>query len=436
MSIPTKPTTKPLAEAPRHGTRRAVLASGCGNLLESYDVLVYGYLAVVISHLFFPTGDDATALLATFATFAIGFLARPIGTLIFGHIGDKYGRKLALVISVMGMAVLTVSIGFLPTYEQVGWIAPALLVLLRFFQGLAFAGEWAGAASLLVEFAPKGKRGLFGSFQQFSVVAGFLLASGVVLGLNDLLTPEQMEAFGWRIPFFIGALTGLAALLLRFGMDDTPAFLKEVKQGTAVESPIRTALTTQMPAILKGFGFTIIWAVGYFFFLTYIPTYLTAVAEVDPGLARSSNFVGLVVLLLFIVPFGSLSDRTGRKPILVAATLAIAVLSFPVLIMLNSGSVAMVYAGQVLIALALSAFAGPGVSAIAEFFPTNVRYSAMGIGYNFSVMAFGGTAPLIATAMVQGTGDPLSAAWIPLVAALVSLGVVVSMRDRSGEELR
>lgn len=412
---------------------RAVIAGSFGNLMENYDNLVYAYSAFWISQLFFPAAEGASGVLLTFAVFAVGFFARPLGTVVFGHYGDKAGRKAALVASVALMGVTTVLMGLLPTYSSIGIAAPILLVVLRLLQGFAVAGEWSGSAAMLVEYAPHNKRGFFGSFNQVSTGAGFLLAAAVVTLNSAIFDKETMLAWGWRVPFLLGVITAIAALILRMGLEDTPSFRGEVASGTVVKNPVMVALKTQFPAIIKGFGFTIVWTVGYFFFLTYIPTYLTQVAGVDPNVAKTSNLLALTVFTLVIPVFGILSDKIGRRPLLLLGSAGFAVGSFPILAIFNSGSDAAVYFGQILLALFLAAFSGPGPAALSELFPTNVRYSALGIGYNFSVMAFGGTAAFMATGVVEMTGSPLSAALVPTGAAVVTLLVILFLIPESAK---
>lgn len=431
-------TLTPAADtaASRRIQQRAVLAGSFGNLMETYDSLVYAYSATLLAVLFFPNSTGLTGLLATFAVFAVGFLARPLGTVVFGHYGDKVGRKQTLIASVLLMGIATVLIGCLPTYETIGVVAPVLLVLLRLVQGFAVAGEWAGSAAMLVEYAPPGKRGFFGSFNQVSTAGGFLLASGVV-ALNALFFSEaDMLAFGWRIPFLLGAVTGIVAMILRYRLEDTPSYLQEQDAGTTVSNPLRESFQTQKLAIMRGFGFTVGWTVAYFFFLTYVPTYLTTVAGVAPDIARASNLVGIVVLTASIAGFGWLSDKIGRKPLLIIGSGGFVVLSFPVLFLFNTGNTAAVFLGQIIVALILAAFSGPGPAALAELFPTNVRYSSLGIGYNFSVTLFGGTAAFVATAIVGGTGIPVLSALLPVCAALVTLLVVIRMPETFKEPLR
>ncbi|WP_084210645.1 MFS transporter [Pseudonocardia acaciae] len=416
-------------------TLRAVFAGSVGNLLEQYDNLVYAYSAVYLSAQFFA-GGSFSALLSTFAVFAVGFFARPLGTVVFGHIGDKAGRRPALLASVILMGAATVLIGLLPGHQTIGAAAPVLLVLLRLFQGFAVAGEWAGSATMLVEFAGPGTRGRYGSLNQVSTAAGFLLAAAVV-ALNSLFWTDQgMAELGWRVPFLVGALTALVALLLRFGLEDTPAFREQAAAGATSTSPLRLALRTQKAAMARGFFFTVSWTVAYFFFLTYLPTHLRKQVGLDAGTVQASNVVGLLVLTVAIFGFGVLSDRIGRKPLLLVGSGGFVLLSFPVMWLFQTGSVAGAYLGQIVIALVLAAFSGPGPAALAELFPTNVRYSALGIGYNFSVMAFGGTAGFIATALVAATGNALVVAALPTAAAVITFVTVCLMPETVHTELR
>ncbi|KAA9161667.1 MHS family MFS transporter [Amycolatopsis acidicola] len=404
--------------------------------MEQYDNLVYAYSTVYLSAAFFSGGGSLSSLLSTFAVFAVGFLARPVGTVVFGHIGDKVGRRPALLMSVLLMGSATVLIGLLPGYHTIGVAAPILLVLLRLFQGFAVAGEWAGSAAMLVEFATSRTRGRYGSLNQVSTAAGFLVAAAVV-ALNSLFwTEDGMQSFGWRVPFLIGAVTALVALLLRLGLEDTPAFQQQQDAGATSGSPLKLAFHTQKASMARGFFFTVSWTVAYFFFLTYLPTHLRKEVGLSSGVVEASNIVGLIVLTAAIFFFGVLSDRIGRKPLLLIGSGGFVVLSFPVMWLFSTGSVAGAYLGQILIALVLAAFSGPGPAALAELFPTNVRYSALGIGYNFSVMAFGGTAGFIATALIDATGNALVVAALPTAAAVITFVTVCLMPETYRSELK
>ncbi|WP_237720009.1 MFS transporter [Streptomyces xiaopingdaonensis] len=433
MSTSTNAVSAPPTSLRQH--RRALAASSVGNLMEQYDNLVYAYSATVLGALFFPSENDAVGVLSTFAVFAVGFFARPLGTIVFGHIGDRLGRRPALVLSVVVMGLATALIGCLPTYDSIGALAPVLLVVLRLFQGFAVAGEWAGSAAMLVEFAPPGRRGVFGSFNQVSTAAGFLVAAAVVAANSAVFSDEAMLAYGWRVPFLLGGITAAVAVLLRMGLEETPAFVEDEEAG-ARRSPLRTAFAQQKTAMFQGFCFTVGWTVAYFFFLTYLPTYLRTEAGIDPDVVSVSNLVGTGVLTVSIALFGLWSDRIGRKRLLLVGSGGFVVLSFPVMMLFGTGHAAAVYIGQILIALTLACFSGPGPAALAELFPTSVRYSALGIGYNFSVMAFGGTAAFIASGIVAATGVPLAVAALPAAAALVTFLTVCTMPESYRSPLR
>ncbi|MFF9373516.1 MFS transporter [Streptomyces griseoluteus] len=416
--------------------RRALMATSVGNLLEQYDNLIYAYSATTLAALFFPGSRGTAGVLSTFAVFAVGFFARPLGTVVFGHIGDRFGRRPALFISVVVMGAATALIGCLPTHETAGNWAPAMLVLLRLVQGFALAGEWAGSAAMLVEYAPEGRRGVFGSFNQVSTAAGFLLAAAVV-AVNEAVFPDDaMLSFGWRVPFLLGAVTAVAAAFLRLGLEETPAFVEQ-ESGTAQRlNPLRSAFTHQKLAMLRGFGFTVGWTVAYFFFLTYLPTYLRTDAGVPAGVVNASSLAGIGVLTVSIFLFGLWSDRIGRKKLLLAGSGGFVLLSYPVMALFSTGSTAAVYGGQILIALVLGCFSGPGPAALAELFPTTVRYSALGIGYNFGVMAFGGTAAFIASAITAATGSGPAVAILPTAAALITFLTVCAMPESYRSPLR
>ncbi len=428
MSRNTASTT---SNSVRRQRGRAVWAASAGNFLELYDMMVYAYSAVIISQKFFPVGG-ATGLLSTFAVFAVGFFARPLGTLFFGFLGDKHGRKPALILSVALMALGTFAIGCLPAYESIGIFAPILLVIVRLVQGFALAGEWTGSAAMLVEYAPSHRRGFIGSFNQVSTALGFFGAACAVTLNNSIFTESQILDWAWRLPFLLGILTGIVALVLRFGLDDTPAY----QEAERVEkTPLRTAFTTQWRAILLGFGFTVGWTVAYYFYLTYLPTYLTTVLDIDDTVARWSNLTSLLILAGAIAVVGHLSDKIGRKPLLLLGTGGFTVFSIPLLITIGTGNLVALFVCQVLIALILAAFSGPGPAALCELFPTSVRYSALGIGYNFSTVLFGGTAPFIATAIASSPTPSATVAILPTATALVSFVVVLRMSETFRSDL-
>jgi len=412
------------------GSRKAVGAAVMGNLLEWYDFAVYGYLATIVARNFFPQEDEKTALLSTFATFGVGFVVRPLGGILIGRLGDVRGRKAALMLTIFLMAFGTVLIGLIPTYASIGLWAPALLVFARLLQGFAAGGEWGGSTSFIVEWAPHGRRGLYGSFQQSSLAAGLLLGSGIAALFSTVLAPEDMESWGWRIPFLLGGILAPVGIYMRRNIDETPAFRKAQTQMREGASPSGVSLAG------KAFGFTVLWTSAYYMMLTYMPTF----TQQHVGLSRTealwSNTLGLLVLVA-VIPFaGALSDRVGRKPLLLACCLAFALLSHGMFdTMVTQQSLGVVMAMQVLFALMIAAFSGPGPAAIAEIFPTHMRSTWMSAGYSLAVAIFGGFAPFIATWLIGRTGSPLSPTRYVIGAAVVSTLVILRLPETAREEL-
>lgn len=424
-----------LNKAPVHNpltSRKAVGAAVMGNLLEWYDFAVYGYLATIVAKNFFPQEDEMTALLSAFATFGVGFVVRPLGGIVIGRMGDVRGRKFALMLTIFLMAASTVMIGLIPTYASIGLWAPVLLVLARLLQGFAAGGEWGGSTAFIIEWAPPGRRGLYGSFQQSSLAAGLLLGSGIAALFSTLLAPRDMESWGWRIPFLLGGILAPVGIYMRRNIDETPAFRKAQAQVQPTGAPAPS------PVALAGraFGFTVLWTSAYYTMLTYVPTF----TQKHVGLSRSealwSNTLGLLVLVL-VIPFaGALSDRIGRKPLLLGCCLAFALLSHLLFdTMVTQGTLAAVMTVQLLFALMIASFSGPGPAAIAEIFPTRMRSTWMSVGYSLAVAIFGGFAPFIATWLIRETGSPLSPTWYVIGTAVVSALVIARLPETAHRDL-
>jgi MHS family proline/betaine transporter-like MFS transporter len=412
-------------------TRRAVGAAVVGNVLEWYDFSVYAFVAIYISRNFFPQGNEVTALLSTFLAYGLGFLARPLGAVVIGRIGDLRGRKVALLITILLMAIGTVLIGVLPTFATIGYLAPLLLVVARLLQGFSAGGEWGSSTAFIVEWAPTGERGYYGSFQQTSVVAGLLLGSGVAALLNTVMTPADMTSWGWRIPFLLGAIIGPVGMYMRRTIDETPAYQRMAASSDAHDPA--------SPWLLAGraFGFTIVWTVCFYILLNYMPTYTQKYLNLSASTALWANTIGLFVLLAAIPVMGRLSDRIGRKPLLLGCCVAYIVLPYPIFSFLVGGaSYAALVAVQMLFAVLISMFSGPGPAAIAEIFPTRSRSLWMTAGYALSVSIFGGFAPFIAVWLIDRFASPLAHTFYLIAAAIVSTAVIWGLRETAHEELR
>ena len=418
----------------RPAAKRAVAAAVAGNVLEWYDFAVYAYMAPIIASKFFPAQDEVTSLLLTFATFGVGFVTRPLGGILLGRLGDKRGRKTALLVTIALMAAGTVLIGVVPAYATIGVIAPILVVGARLLQGFSAGGEWGGSTAFIVEWAPGNRRGFYGSLQQCSVAGGLLLGAAIAASINTLLSPEAVAEWAWRIPFLLGGLLGPVGLYMRRNIEETPAFLRIREQAST--PPAKDAVAPAWLAA-RAFGITILWTVSYYTILTYMPTFLQKYVKVGRSEALWSTVAGLLVMMVATPLMGLWSDRIGRKPPLLAACIAFILLPLPLFsLMLSGASLATIVLVQVALALALAVYSGPGPAAIAEIFPTRVRSTWMSIGYSLAVAVFGGFAPFIATWLIDRTGTPLAPSFYVIAAAAASLLVVVRLKETAGTPLR
>jgi MFS transporter, MHS family, proline/betaine transporter len=410
----------------------AIWTASIGNLLEWYDFGVYAYLATLIAAKFFPGNDPTASLLAAFAAYGVGFLARPLGGIVIGRLGDTKGRKTALVLTIFMMAFGTIGIGLLPSYQSIGIWAPILLVALRIVQGIAAGGEWGTSTAFIIEWAPPARRGFFGSFQQVSTAGGSLLGSATAAILTSSLTSSAMLEWGWRVPFLLGAVLLIVGVYLRQNAEETPSFAAS-RQAAATEPAIAGA-----PLGALAFGFTIFWTVAYYTLLAWMPTFTQKYAGLTPSQALWSNTIGLIAMVIAIPVWGALSDRVGRRPLLMASTLGIGILAWPVFsLMIGSGSLAVVMPIQILFGVLLALYSGPGPAAIAEIFPTHLRSTWMSGGYALAVAVFGGFAPFVATWLISATGAPLSPTYFYLApAAVISFLVLLRLKETSGEKLR
>ncbi len=399
----------------RQSSYQAVSAAVIGNVLEWYDFAVYGFMAGIIGKNFFPAGDAVSQLLSAFAVYGVGFLARPVGGIVIGRIGDTKGRKTALVLTIMLMAAGTVLIGIIPTYATIGIAGPLLILVARLMQGFSAGGEWGGSTAFIVEWAEEGERGFLGSFQQCSVSAGLLLGSGIAALTTTMFDPATMEAWGWRIPFLLGALLGPVGMYMRRNIDETPAYERAMR--TAPAAP-RSDDASPFGMAARAFGFTVLWTVAFYIFLNYMPTFIKTYAKVSSAAALWSNTIGLLVLVIAIPIMGKLSDRIGRKPLL------------------RRSGAREHRDDQIVFGLIIAMFSGAGPAAISEIFPTRIRSTWMTTGYALSVAIFGGFAPYIATWLIAKTGSPISPVYYVIAAAVISTIVIARLKETAHEPLR
>lgn len=418
----------------RHHIRRtpmqAALASLVGTVVEWYDFFIYSTAAaLVFGHLFFPKASPTAGLMASFATFAVGYLARPLGGVIFGHFGDRIGRKKTLVITLSMMGGATFLIGVLPTYNSIGVWAPALLVVLRFIQGLGLGGEWGGAVLLAVEHAPPGKRGLNGSFPQVGAPIGLLLATGTYAVLG-FLPEEQFVAWGWRLPFLFSVVLIVVGLLIRTRIAETPSFERVKQEDTVARMPIAEVLRTQKKEVLQALGMR--WAenISFYIFATLLISYATT----GVGFSRTTALVAVTIAGAFCIValpfFAALSDRVGRRKVYMAGAIGVAVVVFPFFWLVQTGNTALLYFAAVLMATPWAAMYGPQAGFFAEMFSARHRYSGMSLGSQLASTFAGGPTPLIATAlMAAASGSPWPVCVYVIATAGVTLLAAASTRE-------
>jgi len=416
--------------------QRAITAGTIGNVLEWYDFGVYGYLVPTISALFFPSGDPMVSLLLTFAVFGVGFVMRPIGSIVFGIYGDRYGRRKALSAVIFVMALSTFAIGLLPTFAQVGILAPILLVIVRLFQGLSTGGEFGGSSAYIVEYAPQHRRGFFGSFQLVGVASGFLLGSLTAALLNAALSPEDRLAWGWRLPFLFGISVGIIGAFMRWRLEDTPKFTEIEEQGTVATSPLTEALLRHPKETLLAFTSTLHNTVAYYIALIYMTSYMQTVGKLAQGTALWIATGSLAVMIILLPGLGKLSDRVGRRPLMLFSCGAFVVLGYPFFLMASSGNVTLTIFGQLLMMVCYAPYAATCASFLTEIIPTRVRYTSMSVGYNTAVAIFGGFAPFIATWLVKTTGLSYSPGFYLIGAALITGVAVLRTRETAFTPLR
>ncbi|WP_435866608.1 glycine betaine/L-proline transporter ProP [Streptomyces yokosukanensis] len=443
-AIPPQPKPSRAAQAPTEVTvtdpplvRRAVKAAALGNAMEWFDFGVYSYIAVTLGKVFFPSGNPTAQLLSTFGAFAAAFLVRPLGGMVFGPLGDRVGRQKVLALTMIMMAAGTFAIGLIPSYATIGVGAPLLLLAARLVQGFSTGGEYAGASTFIAEYAPDKRRGFFGSWLEFGTLAGYIGGAGLVTLMTALLSSHDLVAWGWRIPFLIAGPMGIIGLYLRMRLEETPAFAAEVEKAEASRPkvPLREMVAGQWKPLLLCMGLVLVFNVTDYMLLSYMPSYLTSELKYDEthGLLV---VLGVMALMMIVQPFaGALTDRIGRRPVIAAGCAGFLLLSVPALLLIRQGSLLAVALGMGALGLLLVCFTASMPAALPALFPTRVRYGSLSIGFNVSVSLFGGTTPLVVTALIGATGNMMMPAYYMMAAAVVGGFAVWRMSECAGRPL-
>jgi MFS transporter, MHS family, proline/betaine transporter len=418
---------------PGTGTgQRIGLAGTIGSLLEWYDFTVYGFLAPLLGQLFFPADDQVASLLAAFGVFAIGYAARPLGGAVFGHIGDKFGRKPAMIISAVMMGLATLAIAVLPDHAQIGTAAALLLVILRIVQGLSLGGEFTDSVVMLAEQAPHDRRGFVASWPEMGGIVGMLLGSGVGALTSGVLGEAGMLAWGWRIPFVLGAAIAVFGVVLRRQITESPALERIERAG----SPVIVALRDHWQPMLRMVCLLLMQGIGVYMVFVYAASYLTERMHVTTARALDIDTLALLAMLLGAPAAAIASDRIGRKPILYFVVVATCILAWPLWGLMHHQSFALILAGQIGFGVLMGLAFGVTPATMVEMLPTEVRCSGVAIGYNLCFGMFGGTTPLIATYLVARTADDFAPAYYLMAVTLVSFIALLGLPETARKPLR
>ncbi|MFI6580175.1 glycine betaine/L-proline transporter ProP [Embleya sp. NPDC050493] len=426
----------------------AVRATMLGNAMEWYDFGIYAYMAVTIGKVFFPSGNDAAQTLSSFATFAAAFLVRPLGGFFFGPLGDRIGRKRVLAITMLMMASGTLCIGLIPGYATIGLAAPGLLILFRMLQGFSAGGEYGGASTFIAEYAPDKRRGFYGSFLEFGTLIGYILAASLVTLLTAVLSDHEMRTWGWRIPFLVAGPIGVIGLYLRLRLEESPAFAKVMQKSAGAKADeaenahghetvreFKRIFLGQRRAMVVCIALVAAYNVNDYMLLSYMPTYLSDTLGYNETHGLLQIVVVMIVLLAVIHPLGALTDRIGRKPVIITGCVGFIVLPLPCFVLIKQGDLVPIFIGLLILGLVLVCFLATMSAALPALFPTEIRSGALSVSFNISVSLFGGTTPFVAEALVDGTGNDYMPALYMMLAAAVGLVAALAMTETARKPL-
>ena len=419
------------------GMKRVLIASVIGSSVEWFDYFIYGTVAaLVFNQLFFVTDNPAFGTLYAFATFALAFFIRPLGGVIFSHIGDKIGRKKTLVLTLSLMGSATFLMGVLPTYESIGIWAPIFLILLRLIQGLGLGGEWGGALLLAVEYAPKEKRGLFGSVPQMGVTIGMLLGT-IALSLMTLSPGDAFITWGWRVPFLLSACLVIFGLWIRKGIEETPTFQKNKQEGDIPKLPIVDTFKYHWREVLIATGAKVVETAPFYIFGTFIVSYATDSLNYSQSATLAAVALGTILTTVLMPVMGSWSDKIGRKKIYVGGTILMMLYAFPYFWLIHQDSILLLFIATIIglgvIWAPITAVLGTMFS---EIFSAKVRYTGISLGYQIGAAVAGGTAPLVATSLLIAFNDSyIPIALYIILTSIISLIAIWTVKDRYNEDL-
>lgn len=419
-------------------SKKSVVASGIGNAMEFFDFALYSYLAVIISKNFFsPVDNNELKLVFTFATFAISFLLRPIGGIFFGRIGDKYGRKIVLTLTIVMMAISTLLIGLLPTYDQIGVYAPLLLLLARVLQGFSLGGEYSGSMVYIAESTPDNKRLRMGTGLEIGTIAGYIVASVLITILFWTLSDAQMNSWGWRIPFFLSVPIGLFGLYLRYNLDESPIFEHDVATHQEEKPRVRDILVLYKKDILICVVFVAFFNITNYMLLGYMPSYLDENVGVSDRISTPITAIVLLIMIPLALSFGKLADKFGNKKVISFGLIIGIIISTIAFTLLNVESMIALFIGLLLIGIVLSVYEGTMPGTLPALFHTNVRYRTIAWTFNIAISIFGGTTPLVASWLVHITGNNLAPAFYLMFISIVGIVVVLTLfTDTANKSLK
>lgn len=419
----------------RHHFAKVILPGLVGNVLEWYDFAIYGYLAPIISHLFFPTNDKALSIIVTFAVFAAGFLMRPLGGMLFGYFGDRYGRKNSLAAAILLMTIPTTLMGCIPTYDDIGRAASLLMIVFRLLQGLAVGGEFTGSMVYIMEHAPHNKRGLYSGLTMMSPFVGLILGSAIAALVGLLSGESSFESNVWRAPFIFSIVLGFIGLYLRVKMPQSPVFDALKAQGKLITNPLKHCFSHHSVTMLKATALVILPSMAFYLSFVYLSTYLNQYHHIHLNNALLINSISMFGIIILIPLIGWLSDRIGRKPLLVVGAVGFFIFAIPLFKLLQTPTSLNILLVQFSFAVLISLSYATIPAVFAAMFPTEVRFTGLAFPYNIANAVFGGTAPLIAASIITASQNLTAPAWYVMVLAVITGTTALLCKETRNQSL-